>query len=186
MKSPGRSVGAVMAIIAVVAIDLVAVRSLFPSYLLVLVGTMPMGLAVQAGAVARMQTRRRWRKFWAGFVIWGSAAAVAVGVGLAFQDWWLNRLLYRYIIASSDALRYFVPITGRLFHDRVYLTVQGIPLRLGALAEYALLYSLPQLLAACLGGWADSPARRPPGRNGYPHDPWRSAGSASLAYAKPL
>jgi hypothetical protein len=154
MRLPRFSVATGMLAVVLVSLDLGTARYLFfASHLDIIITIMPIVIALQVASLACLNRRAEVRTFCAGFLAGGSAAAMLFFCAMFFRESRLNSLLGRYWVVSSESLRYYLPFTKRLFHDRVQFVIQGFPIRLGALTEMAMLFFIPQLLSALIVGW---------------------------------
>ncbi len=142
-----------MLAVVLVSLNLLAVRYLFPSHLDVIVTTLPTAIALQVASLACLNRRTKIRTFSAGFVAGGSVAVLLFFCGTFFHESRLTGIIGRYWVVSSEALRYLLPLTKTLFHDRIYFVIQGIPIRLGGLMQDAILLCIPQVLSALVSGW---------------------------------
>jgi hypothetical protein len=139
MKRPRITLARLMAIVAVVAVELaafiVAVRSGEGELALWLA---PTGLACQIALLCAVLSGGRWRAFWTGFVVFGSAMMAIVAWGAFFTESAANDALVSYVELAEVVIAP-IPNPPRWLSD-------------GGDVAMAVVFSLPQLAAACAGG----------------------------------
>ncbi len=162
MGLPRFSVATGMLAVVLVSLNLGVVRYLFRYYLDIIIISMPNAIALEIASLACLNRRAQVRTFCAGFLAGGSPAALFFFCGTFFKESRLGGVVGRYWVVSSELLRNWLPFTKWLFYDRVHFVIQGVPIRLGALTEMAILFCIPQPLSALVaGGLALMLIRRP-------------------------
>jgi hypothetical protein len=143
MNRPRLSMAKLMAIVAIIALNIAAVRALIFSRMELAIGLMPFGIVLQFGLLKAIRNRGRSRFFWTGFSILGTAAAASFIGAAIFDKSWLGIGWSSYAFSANAFLRSYAPGLGlSMFSPNKWIII----------ATLAIICFVPQLVAASIGG----------------------------------
>ena len=143
MNRPRLSMARLMTIVAIIALNIAALRALFFSRMELALGLMPFGIVLQVGILKAIRTHGRSRHFWTGFSILGTAAAASFIWASISEKSWLGIGWNSYAFSANAFLRSYAPGLGLSLFS---------PNKWSIIATVAIICFLPQLAAASIGG----------------------------------
>jgi hypothetical protein len=142
VKPPRLSIAKVMAVVAIIAIDMATLRTLHSYDEDLDQGVALTGFALQFGVLRSIRSRGRGRTFWIGFVASGSAAMMSFAWCVTFHESTMFLLWSEYTRHSNKCLNSLTRVWD--FYNRTRMdTVRVI--------TQAIVWSAPQLLIASFG-----------------------------------
>lgn len=161
MKPPQLSIAKAMAVVAVIAINIAALRTLYSYDEELAQGVALTGFALQFGVFQSIRSRGRGRAFWIGFVASCSATMMTFLWGVAFHKspmslWWITYTKY-----ANKYLNLLTHVWDFYNRTRIHPVL---------IITLALVWTVPQLILALFGGLiARSIFHRPGGSCGVRH-----------------
>ena len=143
MNRPRLSMAKLMAIVAIIALNIAALRALFFSRMELALGIMPIGIVLQVGLLKAIRNQGRSRFFWTGFSILGTAAAASFIWAAFFDKSWLGIGWISYTLSANAFLRSYAPGLGLSMYS---------PNKWIIIVTVAIICFVPQLAAALIGG----------------------------------
>jgi hypothetical protein len=171
VNSPRLSITTLMVVVAIIALDIAALRALFAHNPMLPIGLCLIGIALHVGLFQLARSRDKARAFWTGFIACGLVSAMSFAWGMLFP---------RFVDLARTGAPLRTPSSAMgqlwmLYAEHVAIGLDSLPflsrflrrMRPGSITNWGLLaviWSLPQFLVALIGGVLARLLYRPRGR----------------------